>query len=301
RNRKLRHALSIAVDWEQYVAIFEANQAQVAQGPVPPGVLGHRSGPDAANPIVYDVVDGVMQRKSIEHAKQLLAEAGYPDGRDEVTGRPLVLHYDAMGGASGARPQFDWMQRQFAKLGIQLEVRSTDYNRFQDKMRNGVAQIFMWGWLADYPDAENFLFLLYGPNAKAGADGENAANYQNDEFDELFDRMKYLDDGPEKNEVIWRMTEIVQRDAPWMFGYYPASGGAYQQWVGNAKPSQMVRNTLQYLKLDAALRTRKIDEWNQPVWWPLGVLILLALLVAWPAARLVKRRERATALAGERP
>jgi len=300
KNRKLRHALSIAVDWEQYVAIFEANQAQVAQGPVPPGVLGHRSGPEAANPVVYDVVDGIMQRKSIEHAKQLLVEAGYPDGRDGVTGRPLVLHYDAMGGASGARPQFDWMQRQFAKLGIQLEVRSTDYNRFQDKMRNGVAQIFMWGWLADYPDAENFLFLLYGPNAKAGADGENAANYVNQEFDELFDRMKYLEDGPEKEAVIFRMVEIVQQDAPWMFGYFPASGGAYHQWVGNAKPSQMVRNTLPYLKIDTELRARKITEWNEPAWWPLGLLAVLLLLLVWPAMHLLRRRESATALSEER-
>lgn len=300
KNRKLRQAISIAVDWEQYVAIFEANQAQPAYGPVPPGVQGHREGIEGINPMVYDVVDGQARRKSIAEARRLLAEAGYPDGRDATTGQPLVLHYDAMGGASGARPQFDWMQRQFARLGIQLEVRSTDYNRFQDKMRSGVAQIFMWGWLADYPDAENFLFLLYGPNAKADADGENAANYRNAEFDELFDRMKYLDDGPEKEAVIFRMTEIVQHDAPWMFGYYPASGGAYHQWVGNAKPSQMVRNTLPYLRLDTALRGEKIQQWNRPLWWPLGVLVVLVLLLVWPAARLLRQRERATALSKER-
>src|SRR5690606_1815509 len=171
-----------------------------------------REGLAGINPVVYDVVDGRAQRKPLEEAKRLLAEAGYPDGRDAKTGVPLVLHFDAMGGATGARPQFDWMQRQFAKLGIQLEVRSTDYNRFQDKMRSGVAQIFMWGWLADYPDAENFLFLLYGPNAKAKVDGENASNYANEEFDALFQRMRDLDDGPEKNELIWRMTQIVQED-----------------------------------------------------------------------------------------
>src|SRR5690606_33636858 len=119
KNRKLRQALSIAVDWEEYVAIFEANQAQVAHGPVPPGVLGHREGLEGVNPLIYDIVDGRPQRKSLDEARRLLAEAGYPDGRDAVTGRPLVLHYDAMGGAGGARPQFDWMQRQFAKLGIQ--------------------------------------------------------------------------------------------------------------------------------------------------------------------------------------
>ena len=74
----------------------------------------------------------------------------------------------------------DWYQKQFAKIGIQLDIRGTDYNRFQDKVISGNHQLFLWGWLADYPDAENFLFLLYGPNAKSktGGSGENASNYQ---------------------------------------------------------------------------------------------------------------------------
>ncbi len=296
RNRKLRQAISIAMDWEEYVAIFEANQAQVAYGPVPPGILGYQAPPEGINREVYDVVNGKAVRKPLSEAQRLLAEAGYPDGRDLDTGRPLVLHLDAMGGATGARPQYDWMQRQFAKLGIQLEIRATDYNRFQDKMRNGVAQLFMWGWLADYPDAENFLFLLYGPNAKVGSDGENAANYRNAEFDELFERMQFLDDGPEKAQLIHEMIAIVQHDAPWMFGYYPASGGAYQQWVGNARPSQMIRNTLQYLSIDSDTRLERVQQWNQPVWWPVGVFVALLLAVAWPAWRMLRRRERATAL-----
>src|SRR3546814_2372414 len=66
----------------------------------------------------------------------------------------------------GSSAMLDWMRRQLGALNVQLEVRATDYNRFQDKMRNGSAQMYMWGWVADYPDAENFLFLLYGPNAK---------------------------------------------------------------------------------------------------------------------------------------
>ena len=111
------------------------------------------------------------------------------------TGAPLVLYYDSMTGG-GSNPQFDWMRRQLAKLGVQLDVRATDYNRFQDKMRRGSAQIFFWGWNADYPDAENFLFLLYGPNAKAKTGGENAANYDSPEYDKLFEQMKLLDDGP---------------------------------------------------------------------------------------------------------
>ena len=88
------------------------------------------------------------------------------------------------------------MVRQFAKLDIQLEVRATDNNQFQDKVRKGKYQVFWLGWLADYPDAENFLFLLYGPNGKTKHDGENTANYANPEFDKLFAQMKTLDDGP---------------------------------------------------------------------------------------------------------
>ena len=77
--------------------------------------------------------------------------------------------------------------RQFAKLDIQLEVRATDNNQFQDKVRKGKHQVFWLGWNADYPDAENFMFLLYGPNAKSKSDGENTANYENPEFDKLYD------------------------------------------------------------------------------------------------------------------
>jgi ABC-type transport system substrate-binding protein len=298
KNLKLRQAISIAVDWEEYVTIFENSQAQVAHGPLPPGLLGYRDPPEGANPVVYDIKGSTVTRKSLDVAKALLAEAGYPQGRNAETGQPLVLNYDAMGGVSpGARSQFDWMVRQFAKLGIQLEIRTTDYNRFQDKMQRGVAQIFLWGWNADYPDAENFLFLLYGPNGKAKAGGENASNYVNPEFDKLFEQMKFLDDGPEKEKIIERMTAIVQTDAPWMFGYFPKSGGAYHQWVGNGKPTQMIRNNLQYMKIDPVLRTKKIDEWNRPVWWPLILVAVLLALMVLPAVSMLRRRERATALA----
>ncbi len=297
RNRKLRQAISIAMDWEEYVAIFENSQAQVAHGPLPPGLLGYVEGPEGVNPVVYDLEQGVARRKPLETARQLLAEAGYPEGRHAQTGQPLVLNFDAMSGASpAARSRFDWMQRQFAKLGIQLEIRATDYNRFQDKMRRGVAQLYMWGWNADYPDAENFLFLLYGPNAKADQGGENASNYRNDRFDARFERMKFLDDGPEKARLIAEMVDIVREDAPWMFGFFPKSGGAYHQWVGNGKPTQMIRNELQYLKVDPERREARIAQWNQPVWWPIPVLIGAVLILAWPAWQLARRRDSAPAV-----
>lgn len=298
KNRKLRQAISIAFDWEQYIQIFLNDQGEAAYGPVPPNIPGHQGLPEGLNQSVYTLHEGRAVRRPLDEAKKLLAEAGYPNGRHADTGQPLILHFDSAGGM-GSNATVDWMRRQLKTLNVELEVRATDYNRFQDKMRQGTAQMFMWGWVADYPDAENFLFLLYGPNSKATQGGENASNYQNPEFDKLFESMRFLDDGPRKEALIHQMTAIVQRDMPWMFGFYPKSGGAFQAWVANAKPTQMVRNTLQYLRIDPAMRAARIEAWNPPVWWPLWLLLAIAAAGVYPAWRIIKRRERATALSGE--
>ena len=209
RNRKLRQALSIAIDWEEFVRVFESKAAgEPAMSAVPPGVFAYR--PEAVNRTVYDVVDGKPRRKSIEEAKKLLAEAGYPDGRDAKTGQPLVLNYDYQRALTPElKAEVEWMVKQFAKIGVQLELRATDYNRFQDKADKGSLQIFWWGWFADYPDAENFLFLLYGPNSQAltQGNGNNTANYQDPEFDKLFEELRYLDDVPRKQQVVDQMVE----------------------------------------------------------------------------------------------
>ena len=76
------------------------------------------------------------------------------------------------------KAEVEWMVKQFAKIGVQLELRATDYNRFQDKADKGSLQIFWWGWFADYPDAENFLFLLYGPNSQALTQGNGEQHRQ---------------------------------------------------------------------------------------------------------------------------
>jgi ABC-type oligopeptide transport system substrate-binding subunit len=158
-------------------------------------------------------------------------------------------------------------------------------------MRKGSAQFYFWGWLADYPDPENFLFLLYGPNSKVKFDGENSSNYANAEYDKLFDRMKDLDDTPERAAMIAKMIEITQDELPMLYGWSEEFGGAYHQWVSNGKPSNIIRDSLPYLRIDTQLRSNKIKEWNQGIWWPVAILPLLLLAVAWPAWQAWRRRQ----------
>jgi ABC-type transport system substrate-binding protein len=295
RARLLRRAIAIAVDFGEYLSIFANGRGIEAQGMLPPGIFGHRDGRTGLNPWVFDWVDGKPQRKPIAEAGALLAEAGYPQGRDPDTGRPLTLYYEAMDAGPDGKARLNWMRKQFDKLGIELVVRATDYNRFQDKMREGTGQIFMWGWNADYPDPENLFFLLYGPNAKIKG-GENAFNYQNPEFDRLFEQMRVMDDTPERQALIDQMTEILRRDSPVAFGFFPKSYSLYHQWLGNVKPNLMANNTLKYRRLDPELRATQCQAWNRPILWPLGVLALGLVLGALPAWRMARRRERSRAL-----
>jgi len=293
--KKLRHAISIAQNEEEYIAIFANERGIAAQGPIPPGIFGHEEGKEGTNSVVYDWIEGKRVRKSLETAKKLLAEAGYPNGISKKTGLPLKLYYDTTATGPDDRALMDWRRKQFDKLGIQLVIRATDYNRFQDKVRKGKAQLFSWGWNADYPDPENFLFLLYGGNAVVNTNGAgiNSSNYQNSKYDRLFNEIKTMKNSPTRMKKIKEMVKIAREDAPWIWEIHPKSLALSHEWFTNVFPHDMANNTLKYKRIDAKLRSQKQQEWNQPVLWPLILLALLMIFISYPLYRAYRSRQRA--------
>ncbi|MDP1606290.1 MAG: ABC transporter substrate-binding protein [Rhodocyclaceae bacterium] len=293
--RKLRQAIALAIDQEEFISIFQNGRGVPAQGPIPPGIFGYRVGREGVNPVMYDWTAEGSRRKSIALARQLLAEAGWPDGRHASTGEPLVVHLDTTATGVGAKTRIDWLNKQFQKINVQLVVRSTDYNRFQEKVRKGAVQLFYLGWNADYPDPENFLFLLYGPQGKVRHNGENAANYANPEYDRLFEQMRAMENSPERQALINRMMVILQEDTPWVWGFHPKDYSLHHAWLLNRKPSKVGNNTMKYQRVDAPLRQTLRDRWNPPIIWPLGLLAALLVLVVLPAILSHRRREATTA------
>ncbi len=93
---------------------------------------------------------------------------------------------------------------------------ATTYNQFQDKVRRGAYQIFQWGWIADFPDPENFLFLLECGNAQSKSKGPNTANFCNAEFDALYREMKNLPNDDRRAALIKQMVAILERERPWI-------------------------------------------------------------------------------------
>jgi len=294
KQQKLRQALSIAINFEEYISIFLNGRGESAQGPIPPGIFGYSEGETGLNQVVYDWESGRPQRKSLEKAKQLLAEAGYPNGLD-ADGKALTLHYDTAATGPDSQSMLNWYRKQFAKLGVELVIRATDYNRFQDKVRGAKVQMFSWGWNADYPDPENFLFLLNGANATINTNGSgiNSANYDNPEFNQLFQQMKTMENSPERLEIIQKMLKIAQQDAPWAWGYYPKSLSLYHSWLHNVWPNPLANNTIKYRRIDVSDRTEKQSEWNQPVVWPFIVVGLTLIIGFYPLLLAYRRRQKA--------
>ncbi len=291
QKRKLRQAISIALDYSEFIEIFNNGRGIPANSPLPPSIFGHLDGRDGMNPYVYEwnAKEGRAQRRSIEYARKLMAEAGYPGGRDR-DGRPLVITFDNSWTGADSTPMINWDIKKFALLGIQLENRTTDYNRFQEKMLKGNFQFFVWGWNADYPDPENFFFLLSGDNGKVAHGGENVANYDNPEFNRLFKVIENMDNSPERLRVIRRMVGILQADAPWAWGYHPVAFGLFQGWVENVKSNAMANNTMKYLRIDALQRERMRDKWNRPVVWPVAALAALIIVSALPAVIAIRKK-----------
>lgn len=271
RSRKLRQAMSLAVDVEEYTRLFMNGRGLPAQSPIPPGIFGHEE--DYENP---------FRQVSIERARKLLEEAGYPRGVDRKTGRPLRLTFDVPDTSPESRLRFLFWVRQWRRLGIDVDLSATTYNKFQEKVRDGAYQIFQWGWVADYPDPENFLFLLTTEMARSVSGGPNTANFMDEDFDRLFAEMKVTPNGPERQRLVEQMRRILERERPWIELFHPEDYALTHAWLHNVVPAGLSIPTTKYFDVDPELRSRLRSEWNEPVLWPIFVLLGLAVAVIAP-------------------
>jgi ABC-type transport system substrate-binding protein len=281
RSRKLRQAMSLAVDVGEYKRLFMNGRGLNAQSPLPPGIFGYDE--EYQNP---------YRRVDLGRAKKLLEEAGYPAGVDPKTKRPLRLTFDVPDTSPESRLRFQFWVRQWRRLGIDVELAATTYNKFQEKVRDGAYQIFQWGWVADYPDPENFLFLLTTEMARSVSGGPNTANFKDARFDALFARMKVTPNGPERTQLIEEMRGILERERPWIELFHPEDYALTHGWLHHVVPAGLSIPTTKYHDVNPELRAELRATWNEPVLWPAFALIgVFAMLVVPGVITFYKERQ----------
>jgi len=230
KNVYLRRAMSMAYDPVASNKLFYNDLAVVAQSLVPPGIAGNIKG--YTNPYVGPNIEG---------AKKMLAKAGYGGG----LGLPEIVYDTAS--ATVSRQMGEFFKKQMAKIGIKIKVVTNPWPQLQEKITKRKVQVFGIAWGADYPDAENFLQLLYGPNRSPGANG---SGYDNPEFNRLFEVSALMQDSPERTALYEKMYRIAAEQMPWIFGVHRQNFILRHGFLKNYVASDFDQGSAQYLNID---------------------------------------------------
>jgi ABC-type transport system substrate-binding protein len=235
-NRLLRQALSSAFNAGEWIKLNNG-RVRPAISPIPSALPGH----DA---------DYAPWRFDLDRARRLLAEAGYPEGRDPATGRRLELTLD-LGRADDLelRQSAELLTAFFERIGVVLRLQFNNGPAFYEKLERRQAQLFYLSWIGDYPDAENFLQCFYGPNASPGS---NRANYRNPAFDALFERARGMEDSPERTGLYAELARIVIEDCPWLLLSEPLTYTLHHERLRNRKPHLFSFGMEKYYRLEAS-------------------------------------------------
>lgn len=230
KNADLRRAIVRAINREEMIELFLNGRGDKATSIIPPMIPGHTDRKD---------LEGDY---NLEEAKKYLAKAGYPEGK----GLPPIK-FDLRGASSTSRQQAEYIKKSLERIGVPIEVVVNTFPAYLEKEKTGNLQFFFGGWQADYPDAENFMQLLYSKNV---APGPNSSNWTNAQYDKLYDRIAAMPPSSARTDIIRRAEEIVFKDGVWSMLYYPTQFSLYQGWLKNYRPTSLINNELKYLDLD---------------------------------------------------
>jgi ABC-type transport system substrate-binding protein len=242
----LRRAIGMAFNVDEEIAVIFHGRATPAKGPVPPDVAGYDP-KLKTNAQIYDPAA----------ARLLLDRFGYKDRngdgyREMPDGRPLVLE-NWSDPTSAARERDELWKKSLDAIGIKIVFKKDKTTEIAKMTRVGRITMSPSSWLADYPDAENFMQLLYGPNIGQA----NDSRFNLPEFNKLFEESRRLPDSPERTAIFNRMAELVVAYAPWRVTTNSIIDTLAHPWVRNYVPNPMrYLEGFEFLDIDDAIRVK---------------------------------------------
>ncbi|MBA4493690.1 ABC transporter substrate-binding protein [Paenactinomyces guangxiensis] len=198
-NPKVRQALNHATNKEGIIKSFYAGMAVPAVNPMPDIMWGY-------NKNIKDY------EYNLEKAKQLLAEAGYPNG--------FEVEFYAM---TEPRPYMpdgkkvaEYMAEDFAKIGVKTKIVTYDWQTYLDRTGKGEHSMALMGWNGDNGDPDNFLYVLLDKDNTRTPDAGNIAFYKSDELHDVLIKAQRATKQEERTQLYMKAQEIIKRDAPWV-------------------------------------------------------------------------------------
>jgi oligopeptide transport system substrate-binding protein len=238
----LRRAMVLAHDRGAEIDIVRKGQAIPAQSPIAPGIVGY---------------DPEFRTDAQEYdppkAKALLDMFGYVDRdgdgvREQPDGKPLVIRSKYSAGSQEQRQLAELYVKSLAEVGLRMETQGVMFADMLKDKKVGNYMTATSAWIADYPDAQNFLQLLYGPNTGQS----NESGFRLPEFDRLYEKSIALPDSPERNAIYREMNRLLLAYAPWRLGVHRIFNHLQYPWVKGYKKHPILYTSFKYLDLDVA-------------------------------------------------
>jgi ABC-type transport system substrate-binding protein len=230
----LRRAMIMAYDIGEEIKVVRKGQAVALEMPIPSGVVGHDP-----------------RYRAVDHydptlANKLLDYFGYRKGSDGwrtlPDGKPLLVHL-ATEPASTNRELDELWHKSLAQIGVRME---TSVAPFSDNVQASKAcKLQMWGqgWIADYPDGDNFMQLLYGPNTGQS----NPGCYESKAYDRFYEKSRTLPNSPERNHLFIDMTRQMQVDGAWSLHVSRVRSELVRPWILGYKKHPILQADWMYL------------------------------------------------------
>ncbi len=245
----LRRAMNLAYNGDEEIYVVRKGQAMRAQGPIAPGVAG------------YDAnFRSINEEYNPAKAKALLDLFGYLDRdgdgyREMPDGAKLLLEFASPSTAEYRDLDTVW-QKSMDAIGIRIKFRKEKWPDLNKAGKLGQLQVgAFYAWGADFPDGDNFLQLLYGPNSGQS----NYANFKLPEYDRLYEKTRRMPDSPERTALYQEMTKLFLIYAPWKLGVHRIHSHVNYPWLLNYKKHPILHQGWKYLDIDVAMQKKAMQ------------------------------------------
>jgi ABC-type transport system substrate-binding protein len=243
----LRRALIMAHDINAELHVSRKDLAVINEMPIPRGVVGFNPSYRTVNPYNPDA------------ANKLLDKFGFTRGADgwrrNPDGSPLLITM-ASEPESRYREQDELWLKSLEKVSIHLEIKKQNFAENLKAAKH--CQLQMWGsaWMADYPDGDNFLSLLYGPNSGQSNNG----CYDSPTYNKLYEMSIQLPDSPKRNKLYELMTRQMEYDGAWRLGVSRIRSALLHPWTIGYRKHPVFHAEWKYMDIDLAARDKALKQ-----------------------------------------